>query len=96
MVSILQWLQELLVCLFDCPIIMNALYMHCHLQHQNTCCHEHCPKLDQDPLEQNNQIVLVLHLHHREWLGYKVVIHYVIGVSNGEQGHIVMFAKCYG
>ena len=37
--------------------------------------------------EQNKQKAQVLTLHHKEWLGYKVLILDIIGISIGEQGH---------
>ncbi len=50
-------------------------------------CHEYCPKLDQDLLEQNKQKDWVLLLHYKELLEHKVLIPDVIDVSIKEQGH---------
>ncbi len=50
--------------LLDHPMLMNALYMQYHLQHQNTHYHVHCPTPDCTLLVQNKQRALVFHLHH--------------------------------
>jgi hypothetical protein len=57
-------LYEHFICPLDHPMLMNALYMWCHLHHQSTHCHEHCPKLDRFILEQNQQRAQVCHLCH--------------------------------
>ncbi len=55
---------EHLTHLLDHPMLMNALYMQYHLQHQNTHYHVHCPTPDRTLLVQNRQRALVFHLCH--------------------------------
>jgi hypothetical protein len=55
---------EHLFCLVDHPMLMNALYMQYHLQHQNTHYHVHCPTPDRTLLVQNRQRAPVFHLLH--------------------------------
>ncbi len=47
--------------ILDHLMLMNALYMQYHLQHQNTHYHVHCPTLDRTLLLQNRQRAPVSH-----------------------------------
>ncbi len=52
-----------------------------HFQEYCSNLDDYCPKFDQDLPERNKQKARVLTLHHKEWLGYKVFILDVIGIS---------------
>ncbi len=63
---------EHLFCLLDHLMLMNALYMQQHLQHQNTHYHVHCPSPDRTLFVQNSQRAPVFHLRHKILLQLRV------------------------
>jgi hypothetical protein len=72
---------EHLFCLLDHPMLMNALYIEYHLQHQNTHYHVHCPTPDCTLLVQNRQKALVFHLCHIILLQLRVGSQDLISIS---------------
>ncbi len=66
------------------PMLMNALYMQYHLQHQNTHYHVHCPTPDRTLLVQNRQRALVFHLRHIILLQLRLGSQDLISFSNAK------------
>ncbi len=80
---------EHLLHLLDHPMLMNALYMWYHLQHQSTHCHVHCPTPDRSLFVQTKQKTPFFHLCHIILLQLRVGNQYLICVS------ITKWVHCY-
>ncbi len=86
---------EHLFCLLDHPMLMNALYMQYHLQHQNTHYHVHCPTTDRTLLVQNRQRAPVFHLHHIILLQLRVGSQDLIYISIAKTGTLFCFPNAF-
>jgi hypothetical protein len=76
-------------------MLMNALYMQHHLQHQRTHYHVHCPTPDCSLLVKNKQRALVFHLCHIILLQLRVENQDLICISITKLGTLLHLPNAF-